>query len=99
MSENPSAERFVKALEAHRSPEEAKKYLRYFKTGEGEYGEGDVFIGVRMGQVFALAKEFIEMPPLEIEKLREVAAPLEESARAGRSTAAPHRAPARRRAP
>ena len=39
MSENPSAERFVKALEAHRSPEEAKKYLRYFKTGEGEYGE------------------------------------------------------------
>ena len=28
-------------------------------------------MGVRMGQVFALAKEFIEMPPEEIEKLLE----------------------------
>ncbi len=29
-------------------------------------------MGVRMGQVFALAKEFIEMPPDEIEKLLEM---------------------------
>src|SRR5918994_3963510 len=71
MPENLSAERFARELEAHRSSEEAKKYLRYFKTGEGQYGEGDVFIGVRMGQVFALAKEFIDMPPVEIEKLLE----------------------------
>ncbi len=28
-------------------------------------------MGVRMGQVFALAKEFMEMPPGEIEKLLE----------------------------
>ena len=31
----------------------------------------DTFIGVRMGQVFALAKEFIEMPLGEVEKLLE----------------------------
>ena len=43
----------------------------HFKTGEGQYGEGDVFIGVRMGQVFALAKEFIDMPTGEIEELLE----------------------------
>ncbi len=66
-----SAERFVERLESYRSPEEAKKYLRYFKTGKGEYGEGDEFMGVRMGQVFALAKEFIAMQPDEIEKLLE----------------------------
>src|SRR5918997_4814963 len=66
-----SAERFVERLEAHRSPEELEKRRRYFKTGEGEYGEGDEFMGVRMGQVFALAKEFIEMSPGEIEKLLE----------------------------
>jgi hypothetical protein len=64
-----SAERFVERLEAHRSSEELEKRRRYFKTGEGQYGEGDEFMGVRMGQVFALAKEFIEMPPGEIEKL------------------------------
>ena len=66
-----SAEQFVERLKAHRSPEELKKIQRYFKSGEGQYGEGDKFMGVRMGQVFALAKEFIEMPPSEIEKLLE----------------------------
>jgi 3-methyladenine DNA glycosylase AlkD len=71
MPENPSAERFVEELEAYRSSVQREKYRRYFKIGEGQYGEGDVFIGVRMGQVFALAKEFIEMPPQNIEKLLE----------------------------
>lgn len=71
MSPEINAERFVKRLRAYRSPDELKKIQRYFKSGEGEYGEGDKFIGVRMGQVFALAKEFVEMPPNEIEKLLE----------------------------
>ena len=58
-------------MKAHRSPDELEKIQRYFKSGKGEYGEGDQFMGVRMGQVFALAKEFMEMPPGEIEKLLE----------------------------
>jgi 3-methyladenine DNA glycosylase AlkD len=66
-----NAKQFVERLKALRSPEEAKKLQRYFKTGKGEYGEGDKFIGVRMGQLFALAKEFVDMPPDEIEKLLE----------------------------
>ena len=66
-----TAKRFVERLKAHRSPEELKKIQRYFKSSEGQYGEGDEFIGVRMGQVFALAKEFIDMPLSEIEKLLE----------------------------
>lgn len=71
MSKELNAKQFIERIKARRSPEEAKKYLRYFKTGKGEYGEGDKFIGVRMGQVFALAKEFIDMPPSEINKLLE----------------------------
>jgi 3-methyladenine DNA glycosylase AlkD len=71
MSATPTAQRFIEELETHRSPEEREKYRRYFKTGEGQYGEGDVFIGVRMGQVFSLAREFIDMPPDEIEELLE----------------------------
>lgn len=66
-----TAAAFVKKLKTLSSPEELKKIQRYFKTGEGEYGEGDEFIGVKMGQLFALAKEFIEMPTSEIEKLLE----------------------------
>jgi 3-methyladenine DNA glycosylase AlkD len=58
-------------LKALCSPEELKKIQRYFKSGKGQYGEGDVFMGVRMGQVFALAKEFMEMPTGEIEELLE----------------------------
>ena len=71
MSKDINAKRFVERLKAHRSPDELKKIQRYFKSGEGEYSEGDKFMGVRMGQVFALAKEFIEMSPAEIEKLLE----------------------------
>lgn len=70
-STEPNAKQFIERMKLLGSAEQAKKHLRYFKTGKGEYGEGDKFIGVRMGQVFVLAKEFIEMPPGEIEKLLE----------------------------
>ena len=71
MSDTLTADAFIDRLEALQSPEEREKIQRYFKTGEGDYSEGDVFIGVRMGQVFALAKAGIEMPPDEIEILLE----------------------------
>jgi 3-methyladenine DNA glycosylase AlkD len=64
-----SAKEFIKQLKAHQSDIELKKIQRYFKSGEGEYGEGDKFLGIRMGQVFALAKGFIDMTPAEIEKV------------------------------
>lgn len=66
-----SAKQFVERLKAQQSPAELEKIQRYFKSGKGEYGEGDVFMGVRMGNLFKLSEEFIEMPPSEIEKLLE----------------------------
>jgi hypothetical protein len=71
MPTQPTAERFILQLEAHQSDEELAKIQRYFKSGKGEYGDGDIFMGVRMGDVFNLAKVFIEMPPDEIETLLE----------------------------
>ncbi len=62
-----TAAAFVERLHLLQSDEELRKIQRYFKSGSGEYGEGDLFIGVRMGDVFALAKEFIDLPPGEIE--------------------------------
>lgn len=71
MRTNITAKQFVERLKSYVSPVELKKIQRYFKTGAGDYGEDDVFIGVRMGQIFTLAKEFIDMAPKEIEKLLE----------------------------
>lgn len=67
--ETVTAKQFVEMLKDYQSPRELEKIQRYFKSGEGEYGEGDKFMGVQMGKVFALAKAFIDMPPMEIEKL------------------------------
>jgi 3-methyladenine DNA glycosylase AlkD len=75
-----TAERYIEQLHTLSSPEEQAKIQRYFKTGAGDYGAGDTFIGVPMGQVFALSKTFIAMPPVEIEKLLD--SPIHE-ARAG----------------
>ena len=66
-----SAARFLARLEALRSDEEQAKYRRYFKTGPGEYAEGDFFTGVRMGEVFELAKEFAGMELPDVEALLE----------------------------
>lgn len=73
MSLGFTAKQFIEKLEAYCSPAELKKYHRFFKFdyGEDKPDEDFVFIGVRMGQVFALAKECIEMPLDEIEKLLE----------------------------
>lgn len=76
MSTTLTAAEYVKRLESHQSAVELAKIQRYFKSGEGEYGEGDVFMGVRMGQVFALSAEFKEMPIEEIQKL--LASPIHE---------------------
>jgi len=39
-------------------PDRAIQTARFFKTGKGEYGEGDLFIGLSNPQVQALVKEY-----------------------------------------
>jgi hypothetical protein len=66
-----TAKTFIAKLKTFQSDDELRKIRRYFKSGEGQYGHGDKFIGVRMGTLFALAKSFVDMSPTEIEKLLE----------------------------
>lgn len=64
-----TARAFTERLLALQDDEELRKIQRYFKSGEGEYAHGDTFIGVRMGSIFDLAKQFTHLPPAELEKM------------------------------
>ena len=58
-----------KRLKSIASPEAAKTSMRFFKTGPGEYGEGDAFIGIRVPILRALSREHRSLPLSEIETL------------------------------
>ena len=60
-----TAKQFAERLEALRSPTVAKSH------GHLASDNDDAILGVRMGQVFALAKEFMDMPLDEVESLLE----------------------------
>jgi 3-methyladenine DNA glycosylase AlkD len=66
-----TATEFTNRLKALQSDDELRKIRRYFKFEPGKQPKDDYFIGVRMGSIFALAKEFVEMPAADIEKLME----------------------------
>ncbi len=51
------------------SPSKSKIYSRFFKTGKGEYGEGDVFIGLTVPEQRALAKRYVNLDIADVEKL------------------------------
>ena len=42
---------------------------RFFKTGPGEYGEGDQFMGIRVPELRRLSKEYRDLPLAEVEQL------------------------------
>ena len=56
-------------LQKHGNPEKAEIMQRFFKTGPGQYGEGDVFIGVKVPEQRAVARRYLNLSLNEIEKL------------------------------
>jgi 3-methyladenine DNA glycosylase AlkD len=51
------------------NPEHAKTLAWFFKTGPGQYGEGDKFAGLKVPSIRALAKEYRDLPLAEVECL------------------------------
>lgn len=73
-----TAQEIINYMESLRNEEQRRVLMRFFKTGPGEYGEGDEFIGLKVPQtreiVKTVAKEFplSEIPELLMSKWHEV---------------------------
>ena len=57
-----TAQEILSRLEDLGDPERARDLQRFFKTGPGEYGEGDVFAGLRVPEIRKLAREYQSLP-------------------------------------
>jgi 3-methyladenine DNA glycosylase AlkD len=58
-----------KELQSLADPDKAAILQRFFKTGPGQYGEGDIFIGVMVPQSRQVAKKFSQLTLEEVRTL------------------------------
>ena len=58
-----------KELQSMADPAKAVILQRFFKTGPGEYGEGDIFIGVMVPQSRQISNKFSQLPLGEVRTL------------------------------
>ena len=49
--------------------EYAARLGKYFKTGKGEYGEGDKFLGIQIPALRKIAKNYRKIPIVEASEL------------------------------
>jgi 3-methyladenine DNA glycosylase AlkD len=61
-----NAEEISKRLQKIGNKEDARFLQGFFKTGVGQYGEGDIFLGIRVPALRELAKEYKALPLKEI---------------------------------
>lgn len=63
-------EQIITDLEAASIPEKAEFFPKFFKSGTGEYGEGDQFLGVNVPKQRKIAKKYWEeIPENELQEL------------------------------
>jgi 3-methyladenine DNA glycosylase AlkD len=64
-----STEKLKAELIAAGSETKARELSRFFKTGKGEYGEGDKFIGVTVPANRAITRRYLHLPTAQLAEL------------------------------
>lgn len=63
-------EDILKEIMSFANEEKAQHLQRFFKTGKGQYGEGDLFLGINVPTVRSIAKKYYKQISLdEVQKL------------------------------
>src|ERR1035437_732144 len=58
-----------KEIKKNANPQKAELLQRFFKTGPGQYGEGDIFLGIMEPVQRSIAKKYKELSLKEIKEL------------------------------
>ena len=64
-----TARELEQALAEVANPQDVRELQRFFKTGKGQYGAGDRFIGVRVPAIRSVVKEFADLSPADLNDL------------------------------
>ena len=64
-----TARQIIDVMERQRNESQRQQLMRFFKTGPGDYGEGDEFLGLKVPQTRAVVKQAVATPLSEIPAL------------------------------
>jgi 3-methyladenine DNA glycosylase AlkD len=64
-----TSDQVIQLLKSQQNPIQAKNLARFFKTGKGEYAEGDIFWGIMTPVMRSVTKDFRQLPFDQIETL------------------------------